>query len=338
MVAAKTPPYYSEQAELLLAWMAHPSHQGEIRDAQLRSAVENLIAAPEERTPFRRTFLRRLRLMGFVLETPHGWRVCPPRFLLLPRSVDGKPDEFKATLSGARTPQLLAQIQCEAERRLLRFENIPLHYAPACIILRGTQKDLQTLSHEMKIPLIQDAPQQAIKFILPISRLLAPTEPVPLPTSQRFDVFDFDTLLWRPPTVADVKNADLPPVGQARRYGAEENRPTLYYVGTQRGALAATHRGEAVFMAAFLLRRSLCRYDAESGELWTPAYPPEAAARTLCLCSGRPPQGADNQTRERFLRVPPHIAVAVLKRLGQDFPVPSVAPPSAGRIFWLECR
>ncbi len=338
MVNAQTSPYYSEQAERLLSWMTHPSYQGEISDAQLRSAVENVIAAPEERDRFRRTFLRRLRLLGFVLETQRGWRVCPPRLLLLPQSASGKQEELAATLSGARTPQLLAQIQCEAERRRLRLETMPLYQAPARVIVRAMRDDLQTLAQEIKIPLIRDAPQQAIKFIPPISRLLATTEPVLLPTSQRFDVFDFDTLLWRPPTDADDKNADLPPVGQARRHGAEENRPTLYYVGTQRGALAATHWGEAVFMAAFLLRRSLCRYDAESGELWTPAYPPEAAARTLCLCSGRPPQGADNQTRERFLRVPPHIAEAVLKRLGQDYPIPSVAPPSAGRIFWLNGR
>lgn len=289
--------------EMLLYWM---SDAGEGSWDRFRTVVAELARQDRGLTQLQRSL--RVRLSDFAhadffINDSSRWKILPPLAagLLAPANA--------AILVGARTPNLVSEVEASAARTGIAVVCETWHDSPAVIRLEGTPSALNACVVGAGIDYADDYAWRLAAALNPIPSLLdrarRDTDHAPINWAPRS--FDLHSHEWvdgsRPNTACEFTPG----------YG----RPRYFVSNRRRRLLEVASRRNAVYAAAYAQRISLGAYDAATRTLSAPlsAPFPEAYARVACLCSGR--RADVRQGRIVYDGVPSEIAAVLLTALGQ---------------------
>jgi hypothetical protein len=307
-------------ADNLLYWA---SHHGRVREKELLKAAHALLHNHDEETRPRYARMARARLLFLAHALREGeWlQVISPCLALLPERDEPTQE---AVLVGARSPDALSQLERAAQGEECTISQEELKCAPRRIALRGGLDALRAVAARLEIKLVRDAPMQALRLFCSATTANGVAPP---PTGVTPHIYRMEAGEW--------VEQEAPAEYDACRFKPQYSGFS-YFVKVATGYVEASSEGAAVFLAAHLQRRRICRYDATQRIFASPKAFPHEIARALCLCSGH--LASFSGAERLYFDVPPSIARAALERLGQDFRQDDgaqIAKAGGAFIHWL---
>lgn len=289
--------------DMLLYWM---SNVGEGSWDRFRHVVAELAGQDGDLSQLRRSLRVRLSDFGhanFFIGDSSRWETLPP----LAAGLVGQGNT--ALLVGARTPQLLADLEGAAVRHGVEILSAGSPDSPAIVRLTGAPAAMSACAMEARIDYADDYAWRLAGKLVPIPSLLdrprLHTDSAPINWAPRS--FNLQSREWTEGVLPNAACEFTP------RYG----RPRYFVSNRRRRLLEITGRRDAVYVAAHTQGIVLATYDSATRTFVVPlsAPLPEAYARVACLSSGL--RADVGQGRIVYPGVPPDVGPVLLTALGQ---------------------
>jgi len=240
-------------------------------------------------------------------------QVCFPSLVRLPGV--GKPEYI---LCGARFDQTFKKIE-ETSQNISSVEisseemRSTEGLCPNKIILRADSKeDMEQLSKSLGIEITEGYPSfDLINFIPSVEDYFNDQNKVPHPIADNITYFDADEFSWKM-----VVPESFPYLG---KYTHPQTQQINHYVYYDASNAVKVKLDLGRFKILKAERKKAIEYDEKSYRLSLPVRLPLPSLyeRSLCLCSGEPPQISPDGSTLYYNSIPREIAYLVLEKLGQ---------------------
>lgn len=249
-----------------------------------------------------------------------AWRVAPPVLAVTPFGV-----AFRATLCGARSPELLARLgSAVSAEGQVTLQRVPVKDCADWIgFLADNEGALHRISIAAGIPLQMNAPLALLCALDPISRTsLGPPILMPFGKDIKKERFVVEGRKCRWELLAPMTQSSVTDgLYRLSRWGQSEHYLCHGGIAVRVGG----QMGKYIILESY--RRSVVRYNVHSRILRVPAIcrPPLLVDRALGLCTGLPPverfgsigKGSGKVPFLEYAEVSPGVAGVAAHVLGQ---------------------
>lgn len=292
------------QTDTLMYWL---SHMGSGSWTTFKRVAAQLFPDAEDVAIDSATVLRlmlsELGHVEFFVDRSRNWQVTRPTLI----GLSGQPG--KAALCGARSPQLLDELENAAARMDCRFHYQESETHPAQVIIEGSDEALSATVSAVKVAPVTYEPDLARRMCTGLVGISSVIENAPedRPPNWESRYFDINTRKW---------------VSGSHDGAAHEYRSSYFeyrYFLRREGKYLVMGKREAVYASAILDDVKLVSYVPSKHMLHTPinAPLPVRYAQVACLCSVQPSRVQNYE--HIYDHIPPDIASILLILSGRPY-------------------